>query len=70
MKFKENKMSKMFRLSKDEDKKLQRKSIEINKVLIKMEKAPMKDSELLHQILCDAIDKIQVTKNGAITIEE
>ncbi len=63
-------MSKMLRLTKDENKALESRSIEINKALVKMEKAPLKDSELLHKVLIEAIERIDVDKSGQIYIKD
>lgn len=62
-------MSKMMRLSKTETKALNDKCIEINKLLIKENKAPVKDSELVHLILIDAIKRTKVNIRGEVLID-
>jgi len=48
-------MSKMLRLTDDEEEALRIKAVEINKILINKGMQPLKDSELAHQILKQGI---------------
>ncbi len=61
-------VSKMLRLTKSEEKALNEKSIEINKMLIMSGNQPVKDSELLHIILCDTIKRIKINKRNEIEV--
>ncbi len=47
---------------------LRDKSIEINKILIGEGIQPLKDSELLHLVLKDAIKRIKVNKEGVVDL--
>lgn len=58
------------RLSDWEQNELRKKCTEINKLLIKDNKEPLKDSELAHAILKKAIGNARLDKNYNIYIEE
>lgn len=60
--------AKMLRLKEEEVEKVRQKAIEINKKLIKLDKEPIKDSELLHIVIDLGIDNIVVNKNGELEI--
>jgi hypothetical protein len=57
------------RLTNNEQEALRKKCIEINKLLIKNNRMPMKESELIHEILEKSITYIQVDNKGEIYIE-
>ncbi len=59
----------MLRLSKKEEKAITEKCTDINKVLIMEGCQPVKNSELLHVILCDVIKRIKVNKRNEIEVE-
>ena len=59
---------KMLRLNDEEVEKVREKAIEINKKLIRLEKEPVKDSELMHVILRLGTENIIVNKNGELEI--
>jgi len=58
------------RLTKDEEDQLRRKCIEVNKRLIAAEKKPIRESELVHYILNNAIKAIKINKDGTMFIDE
>lgn len=60
--------AKMLRLKDEEVEKVRQKAIEINKKLIKMDKEPMKDSELIHKVISLGLENIVVNKNGDLEI--
>ena len=60
--------AKMLRLKEEEVEKVRQKAIEINKKLIKLDREPIKDSELLHIVIDLGIDNIVVNKNGELEI--
>lgn len=60
------KMIKMLRIKDVQSEKLRQKSIEINKILISLNKEPMKDSEIAHKILDIGIKSIFVNKYGEL----
>lgn len=61
-------MSKMVRLTKEEVKKLGDKCIEINKILIAENRPPVKDSELVHLILTNALKRTKVNQRGEVEV--
>ncbi|WP_245809192.1 hypothetical protein [Acinetobacter populi] len=56
------------RLNDSEQERLRRKAIELNKVLINRGLEPIKDSELVHRILDQAIEATEVSSSGEIII--
>ena len=50
---------KSLRLKKQEEEMLRRKSIEINKVLINSNRQPLTESELLHEIIEQGLERIE-----------
>ena len=60
--------SKMIRLNAWEVEQLRNKCIDINKKLIRLEKEPLKDSELVHEILELGLKNICVSKEGNLEI--
>lgn len=56
------------RLTDEEQDALRKKCIEINKLLIKNNKMPVRESELIHEILAKTIAYVDVTIKGEITI--
>jgi len=46
------------RLKKEETELLRKKSIEVNKVLINSNRQPMTESELLHEVILEGLDRI------------
>ncbi len=61
-------MAKTVRLSETEQEKIRNKAVEINKKLVDQMKQPLKDSELVHVILEEAIERLEVTKSGKVII--
>ena len=60
--------SKMVRLNEMEVEKVRQKCIELNKKLIRLDKEPFKDSELVHVLLDLALKNVYISKNGDIEI--
>lgn len=60
------KMIKMLRIKEVQSESLRKKCIEINKILISMNKEPLKDSEIAHKILDMGIKSIFVNKYGEL----
>lgn len=60
------KMIKMLRIKEVQSENLRKKCIEINKILISMNKEPLKDSEIAHKILDMGIKSIFVNKYGEL----
>lgn len=60
------KLIKMLRIKDEQSEKLRKKSIEINKILISLNREPMKDSEIAHKILDIGIKNIFVNKYGEL----
>jgi len=56
------------RLTNKEQEALRKKCIDINKILVKMGHQPVKDSELVHAVLLQVIDNIEVSTTGQIAV--
>lgn len=56
----------MLRIKEVQSENLRKKCIEINKILISMNKEPLKDSEIAHKILDIGIKSIFVNKYGEL----
>lgn len=63
-----NKLIKMLRINAVESEKLRKKCIEINKILISLNKEPLKDSEVAHILLEKAMKNVSVNKYGELEI--
>lgn len=59
----------MFRLNQQESETIRNIAIEVNKKRIENGIEPVKDSELLHEILEKTFRKMIVTNNGQISLE-
>ena len=57
------------RLTTDEQEQIRKKSVEINKLLIKAGHEPLKDSELVHKILEKTIPYATVGLQGDVVID-
>ncbi len=57
------------RLSNAEQEAIRQKAIEINKLLIKAGKQPLRDSELVHKILEKSVACARLSPDGEIVIE-
>ncbi|MBW8456366.1 MAG: hypothetical protein K0M52_19550 [Pseudomonas sp.] len=64
-----NDMPTNVRLTQSEQEALRQKAIEINKLLIKQGRQPLRDSELVHKILEKSLAYAQLTSEGEIVIE-
>lgn len=63
-------MAKNFRLTDKEEEMLYRSGLAVNRELVRLGKAPMTDSKLMHIILEQtlAYGEIEVTRNGEIRV--
>jgi hypothetical protein len=59
-----------FRLTDKEQRDIEVKCREINKILINNDHKPIKESELLHEILKLSVSKIEATKGGDIILDD
>ncbi|MDB6141325.1 MAG: hypothetical protein JWP80_369 [Pseudomonas sp.] len=57
------------RLSNAEQEAIRQKAIEINKLLIKAGRQPLRDSELVHKILEISVPYAKLSDSGEIVIE-
>ena len=64
-----NTMAKTVRLSEDEQERLRKKAVELNKKLMEKNKQPLRDSELVHAVLELCLEKIEVGVSGDLKIE-
>jgi len=65
----QQKMPATLRLSNAEQEALRQKCIEINKLLVKQGRMPMKDSELAHKILEKSVPCAHVNQSGELVLE-
>lgn len=65
----ENKMPVTLRLTNDEQESLRKKCIEINKILIKNNRQPIKDSELAHLLLEKSMAYMAVSDKGDLILD-
>ena len=61
-------MAKMVRLNDEEEELLRTKAVEINKQLITKGMQPLRDSELVHAVLKQAIKNAYLMSDGKIRI--
>ena len=59
---------KMFRLTDKEEMNLREKCVEINKRLVQANREPLRDSELLHEILKECIERTEIGIEKTISI--
>lgn len=59
----------MFRLNNEESETIRKLAIDVNKKRIENNIEPVKDSELLHEILEQALKKIIITNSGKISFD-
>lgn len=57
------------RLTQAEQEAVRQKAIEINKLLIKQGRQPLRDSELVHKILEKSVACVQLNAAGEIVLE-
>lgn len=63
-------MASQLRIKEAEQEKIRKKSIEINKLLVREGKEPLKDSELVHIIIDLGLDMVEVNRKGEIVLVE
>lgn len=56
------------RLTQQEQEQLRQKAIEINKLLVKQGRQPLRDSELAHKILEKSVTCAQLNSNGEVVL--
>lgn len=61
-------MATTMRINDKEEAAIRKKAIEINKKLIESGMAPVKDSELVHKILIDAINRTKLQEGKIIVV--
>lgn len=64
-----NNMPLTLRLTNWEQEELRKKAVEINKLLVKDGKQPLKDSEIAHEILKRAIPAMRLSASGELMLE-
>lgn len=63
-----NGMPTNIRLTQQEQEQLRQKAIEINKLLVKQGRQPLRDSELVHKILEKSLAYAQLTSSGEVEL--
>lgn len=56
------------RMKESQKENIRRLSINVNKKLVQLGKQPMRDSELAHALLNEALERATVDDNGNLTI--
>ncbi|MDN5479593.1 MAG: hypothetical protein L0G39_21925 [Chryseobacterium sp.] len=56
------------RLNDAEQEKLRKKAVELNKALIQKGQQPVRDSELVHILIEEGIELIEINNSGKLTI--
>lgn len=56
------------RLNDSEQEKLRKKAVELNKALIQKGQQPIRDSELVHILIEEGIELIEINNSGKLTI--
>lgn len=64
----EHEMVQSVRLNDSEQEKLRKKAVELNKALIQKGQQPVRDSELVHILIEEGIDLIEISNSGKLTI--
>lgn len=57
------------RLTNEEQELLRKKCIEINKMLVKQGRQPIRDSELAHFLLSESIGYVELGESGMLSLE-
>jgi len=61
-------MVKSVRINDEEQEKLRKKAVELNKVLIQKGQQPLRDSELVHILIAEGLDQLEVGNSGQVKI--
>lgn len=61
-------MAVTIRLSDKEQEMIRKKAVEINQTLIKKGKQPLRDSQLIHKILEQAVPNTEISESGNIVV--
>lgn len=61
-------MVKSVRITDDEQEKLRRTAVELNKVLIQKGQQPLRDSELVHILINEGLEILEVSNSGKVKI--
>lgn len=56
------------RLNDDEQEKIRKKAVEINKILISKGLQPLRDSEIVHIIIEESINYLEVGESGKLKV--
>lgn len=60
---------KTLRIKDTQNENIRRLSVNINKKLVQLGKEPMRDSELVHELLNEALERASIDDNGNVTIK-
>jgi|GEM_PF-677268 hypothetical protein len=66
--FKGRKVMKTLRIKDSQQEKIRQLAITFNKRLVHMGKQPLRDSELVHALIDEALEKAMLDENGNIAI--
>lgn len=62
------KMVKSVRINDAEQEVLRKKAVELNKILIQKNQQPLRDSELIHILIDEGLELLEVTTSGKVRI--
>lgn len=63
-----NKMVKSVRINDSEQEMLRKKAVELNKILIQKGQQPVRDSELIHILIDEGLEMLEVGNSGTVKI--
>lgn len=63
-----NKMVQSVRINDQEQEMLRKKAVELNKVLIQKGQQPLRDSELIHILVEEGLELLEVSNSGTVKI--
>lgn len=63
-----NKMVQSVRINDQEQEMLRKKAVELNKVLIQKGQQPLRDSELVHILIDEGLELLEVSSSGTVKI--
>lgn len=63
-----NEMVQSVRINDKEQELLRKKAVELNKVLIQKGQQPLRDSELIHILIDEGLELLEISNSGAVKI--
>ncbi|AXY58426.1 hypothetical protein CDG60_09065 [Acinetobacter chinensis] len=63
-----NEMVKSVRIKDEEQEMLRKKAVELNKILIQKGQQPLRDSEIIHILIDEGLELLEVSNSGTVKI--